>query len=281
MIGIGDSLRKARVRRGQTIAECARVTGIGPRFLDALEAERFDDLPPTAHAADLVARYAAHLELDAGRFSDEVRALASDDPDADTQPIPVVRPPQKRDSTLAWVGGGAVIGLGGLILLGGGLGSSGDEATTRSTSTNATTTTTRPARTSQAPTTSTRSPARIPPPAATTTSENVTEPPTTLRPTPPRGAAIQLVLGAKTGKTVWVEVRRGDFRGEQVFAGIVGGGVTRSFRSGTPLWLGVAWAPNLAVTLNGEVIDADGGTETYRVTPRGVTRLNVTSSGTP
>ena len=47
----------------------------------------------------------------------------------------------------------------------------------------------------------------------------------------------------------------------------------RLIRSAKPLWLGVAWAPNVAVTLNGEVLDAAGGTESYRVTARGLTKL--------
>jgi hypothetical protein len=88
-------------------------------------------------------------------------------------------------------------------------------------------------------------------------------------------------LDAKPGKTVWVEVRRGGVSGEQVFAGIVGGGTTKEIRSARPLWLGVAWAPNIAVTLNGEVIDTDGGTESYRVTPRGLTKLGGGNAASP
>lgn len=262
MTGIGDTLRAARVQRGQSRAACSAATGIGPAFLHALEEERFDDLPPTAHAPDLVERYAAYLGLDPKRLSDEVRALVSDDPDADTQPIPIIRPPARRDSTLAWVGGGAAIGIGALVLLGGGLGSDNSRPRTVTTRT---ATTGSPTQTSSA--------------GATTQTSGV-EPPPTLRPIAPTTAAIELRLGAKAGKTVWVEVRRGDVAGTQVFAGIVGGGKTRVVRSAKPLWLGVAWAPNIAVTLNGEVIDAQGGTESYRVTPRGLRTLGGSSGRT-
>jgi cytoskeletal protein RodZ len=259
--GIGDTLRAARVQRGQNRAACSAATGIGPVFLHALEEERFDDLPPTAHAPDLIERYATYLGLDARRLSDEVRALISDDPDADTQPIPIIRPPVRRDSTLAWVGGGAVIGIGALVLLGGGLGSDNSRPRTVTTTTP---TTGNPTQTSS---------------AGATTQPSGVEPPPTLRPIAPTTAAIELRLGAKAGKTVWVEARRGDVRGTQVFAGIVGGGKTRVIRSATPLWLRVGWVPNIAVTLNGEVIDAQGGTESYRVTPRGLEKLGG-SSGT-
>ena len=262
MTGIGDTLRRARVQRGQNRAACSAATGIGPAFLHALEEERFEDLPPAAHAPDLVERYAAYLGLDPKRLSDEVRALVSDDPDADTQPIPIIRPPARRDSTLAWVGGGAAIGIGALVLLGGGLGSDNSRPRTVTTTTP---TTGSPTQTSS---------------AGATTQPSGVGPPPTLRPIAPTTAAIELRLGAKTGKTVWVEVRRGDVGGTQVFAGIVGGGKTRVIRSAKPLWLGVAWTPNIAVTLNGEVIDAQGGTESYRVTPRGLKKLGGSSGRT-
>jgi cytoskeletal protein RodZ len=258
--GIGDTLRAAREQRGQDLAACSAATGIGPAFLRALEEERFEELPPIAHAPDLVARYATHLGLDPKRLSDEVRAMVSDDPDADTQPIPIIRPPVRRDSTLAWIVGGAVIGIGALIVLGGGLGSDNK----------------RP----QAVTGTAGTPTRALS-DGTTTQPPAVQPPLTLRPTAPTTAAIELRVGAKSGKAVWVEVRRGDVGGAQVFAGIVGGGVTHVIRSAKALWLGVAWVPNVAITLNGEVIDAQGGTESYRVTPRGLKKLGRSSGTSP
>ncbi len=254
MTGIGDTLRAARLRRGDDLAACAAATGIGPALLAALEQERFNALPPTAHHADLIARYATHLGLDGPRLAGW--AEIHGDPDADTQPIPVVRrPPPRRDSVLVWVGAGAVLGVVGLIVLGGG-GPDSEDGTPR--------TTTRSAATASPPTETA---------AAGTTARAAPSAPAVIRPVPARSPAIELRLDAQPGKSVWVEVRRRDVGGAQVFAGIVGGGVTRTVRSTTPLWLGIAWAPNLAVTLNGEVLDAEGGTESYRVTARGLTKL--------
>lgn len=248
--GIGDTLRAARLQRGDDLTMSATATGIGPKFLEFIEQERFDELPPTAHADDLVRRYATYLGIDSERLN--VAGWA--DGDADTQEIPVVVAPQprQRDSTLLWLGAGALIGVGGLIVLGGGLGSGDPPAT---------------------PTTAAGTAPR-PPTATTATAPAGDAPaPPTLRPAPPTRATIELRLNARAGKTVWVEVRRGDVGGPQLFAGIVGNGTTRVIRSRAPLWLGVAWAPNVAIALNGEEFDAEGGTEAYRVTARGVTRL--------
>ena len=262
MHGIGNALRHARIQRGDDLAACSAATGIGPVFLDAIESDRFDDLPPTAHAPDLVERYARYLGLDAQHLSGETSASVADDPDADTQPIPIVRRSSRREPTLAWIGAGAAIGVAGLIVLGGGLGSesNGPEASAGVTPTRSTT----------------PPPVQTSPASAAGAETPRTEAPSPLRPTAPTSAVIELRIGAKAGKTVWVEVRRGDVSGEQMFAGIVGGGVTRVIQSARPLWLGVAWAPNLTVTLNDEVIDATGGTESYRVTARGLAKL-----GTP
>ena len=251
MTGLGDTLRVARERRGETLDACAAATGIDPAQLGALEAGRLGDIPPGVDAADLVARCARHLDLDPARLAAELQVLEAHDPDADTQPIPVVQPP-RRDSALLWVGAGALLGVGALAVLAGGLRSDP------------------PGPTAATPTTvSTAQPPRT----STTTASSEPSAPEPLRPVPATAPAIDLRLGARAGKTVWVEVRRGGVSGAQVFAGIVGDGASRRVASATPLWLGVAWTPNLTVSVNGEVIDAEGGTESYLVTQRGLKRL--------
>lgn len=251
VIGLGDTLRGARRTHGRDLASCATATGIAIAHLRAMEEERLDTLPPDA-AADLVHRYADHLGLNGRLLGDTVRAEIGADPDADTQPIPVVAAPAPRDPTLLWLGAGAAVGIGALILFGGGLGS-GDTPAADAPPTTAT-----PAGTRARPAT----PAPSPPP------------PQTLRPTPPARPAIDLRLGAQPGKTVWMEVRREGASGESLFAGVVGNGVTRRFTSRRPLWLGVAWAPNATVTVNGERIDPEGETESYLVTAKGLSRFS-------
>jgi cytoskeleton protein RodZ len=258
--GLGDTLRGARERRGETIAAAADAIGAEVAHLEALETERLGDLPDELDRPGLVGRYARHLELDPAWLAAELALLENHDPDADTQPIRLpAAPPAKRDSALIWVGAGVVLGIGALVLLGGGLRS--DSSTPTSAAAPA-------VATARTPTSTTRSPATAP-----TTTPLDAPAPQVLQPKPADTPAIDLRLGARAGKTVWVEVRRGGVSGPQIYAGTVGGAATKRFRSSTPLWLGVAWAPNVTVSVNDEVIDAEGGTESYIVTQRGLRRL--------
>lgn len=261
MSGLGDTLRGARERRGESLAAAAHAVGAGVGHLEALESERLDDLPEELDRAGLVDRYARHLALDPAWLAAELALLESHDPDADTQPIPVP-PPRKtaRESALIWVGAGVLLGVGALVLVGGGLRSDSPEPTSAAPPA---VTTPRTSTTARATTTA----------RSTTTTPLDGQAPQVLQPEPVDTPAIDLRLGAAAGKTVWVEVRRGGVSGPQLYAGIVGGATTKRIRSSTPLWLGVAWAPNLTVSINDEVIDADGGTESYIVTQRGLRRL--------
>ena len=249
MTGLGDTLRLARERRGESLDACAAGAGIDAAQLSALEDERLDAIPAGVDAADLVDGYARHLGLDAAWLAAELQLLENHDPDADTQPIPVVRAQRRRDSALIWIGAGALIGIVALVLLTGGLRSDSSNPAPAASAASTAAQRTRTATAQQAPA------------------------PQVLQPTPATAPAIDLRLGARTGKTVWVEVRRGGVSGTQMFAGTVGGTSTRTFMSNAPLWLGVAWAPNLTVSVNGEVIDAEGGTESYLVTQQGLKQL--------
>ena len=236
--------------------------------LEALETERLGDLPDGLDRPGLVDRYARHLELDPAWLAAELALLENHDPDADTQPIPLpATPPAKRDSALIWVGAGVVLGIGALVLLGGGLRS--DSSTPTSAAAPA-------VATARTPTTTTRSPA-----TATTTTPLDAPAPQVLQPEPADTPAIDLRLGARAGKTVWVEVRRGEVRGPQLFAGIVGGGEDQRIRSSTPAVARCRMGAQRHRHVNDEVIDAEGGTESYMRHPRGLRRLTSQSTHRP
>lgn len=245
MTGVGDTLRNARERLGQSLAAVSDATGLPVEALERIEREPLTDPGDAEWAAPLVERYAGHLGLDGTLLADEVRnASTGAGPDA-TQVIPVAAPERRRDPAILWIAAGAVAGIAGLAFLGGGFGSGGGDTQAKVVITTA--------------------------PSAPNAAAPAAAP---VRPVPATRATIELRLGARPGKTVWVEVRRDGVSGKPVFAGIVGRGATRRFTSNRPLWLGVAWAPNVVVTVNGEQIDAPGGTESYLVTARGLRRFS-------
>jgi len=68
LFGVGNSLREARLRRGILLEQVEADTRIRIANLEALEDERFDDLPGDVYAAAFVREYAAYLGLDAAHF---------------------------------------------------------------------------------------------------------------------------------------------------------------------------------------------------------------------
>jgi cytoskeleton protein RodZ len=64
MSPIGDTLRRERLRRNLELSQIAQELKISSRFLQAIEEERFDQLPATVFAKNFVRQYALLLELD-------------------------------------------------------------------------------------------------------------------------------------------------------------------------------------------------------------------------
>ena len=62
--GVGEELARARAARGLSIAEVAQLMKFAPRQIEALEQERFEDLPAGAFARGMVRSYARVLKLD-------------------------------------------------------------------------------------------------------------------------------------------------------------------------------------------------------------------------
>ena len=62
--GLGSELREARVQRGLTLEQISYETRIRTRYLEALEDERFDDLPGDAYAKGFLRTYADFVGLD-------------------------------------------------------------------------------------------------------------------------------------------------------------------------------------------------------------------------
>lgn len=64
-LGIGSTLREARIRRGRSIGQAHQATRIARTYLEALEAENWSALPAAPFARGFLSSYAEYLGLDA------------------------------------------------------------------------------------------------------------------------------------------------------------------------------------------------------------------------
>ncbi|HIC69187.1 MAG TPA: hypothetical protein EYO90_06620 [Candidatus Latescibacteria bacterium] len=76
----GNSFRSARESRGLTIAEIAQETRISSRFLRAIEAEAFEELPGGVFSRGFIRTYASEVGLDADAMAEAYAALSPDAP---------------------------------------------------------------------------------------------------------------------------------------------------------------------------------------------------------
>ena len=95
MFDIGSSLRNARTRQGLDFPELEERTKIRPKYLRALEDERFDVLPAPTYVRGFLRSYAEALGLDGQPFVDEYTSRFAVEEDA---PIRARRVPAPRRS---------------------------------------------------------------------------------------------------------------------------------------------------------------------------------------
>jgi cytoskeleton protein RodZ len=106
----GNRFRSARESRGLTIAEIAQETRISSRFLRAIEAEAFEELPGGVFSRGFIRTYASEVGLDADAMAEAYAALS---PDAllDDSPQASPRSEAGRERFLL------LIAIGGLAVL--------------------------------------------------------------------------------------------------------------------------------------------------------------------
>ncbi|HHW60373.1 MAG TPA: helix-turn-helix domain-containing protein [Syntrophomonadaceae bacterium] len=85
MAGFGDALREEREKQGLTLEQVEEATKIRKIYINALEQEEFDILPPRVYASGFVKRYATFLSLDPEPFVEEFKRLAYSDADEDKE----------------------------------------------------------------------------------------------------------------------------------------------------------------------------------------------------
>jgi cytoskeleton protein RodZ len=71
MAGVGQALRKARTDRGIDLSAVERATKIRLKFLEAMEEDRWEELPAPVYARGFLSIYARFLDLDERALLDE------------------------------------------------------------------------------------------------------------------------------------------------------------------------------------------------------------------
>jgi cytoskeletal protein RodZ len=137
---IGQKLREARADRGLELSEVERATKIRVKFLEAMEEDRWDELPAPVYARGFLDIYARHLGLDHEAILDEYRRTVEGELE-ESIPQSVIKPGTMRQNRPARrlpsisvgpaakiIAGVLVLVVVGLVILGtvGGSGSGDD-----------------------------------------------------------------------------------------------------------------------------------------------------------
>jgi len=220
MFEIGTSLGEARRREGLTLSEVEAATKIRVRYLDALERDRFDLLPPGAYRQSFLREYAEFLGLDGDVYAAEYHSRFGA-PEPEPFPTPVREMRSRLPVKTMIVVGGVVLAALGAWLLGG-----KKDMTTASPPT---------------------LPVRLHP------SHQPAARPLTPNRTAQRAKTTALVMRASTGDC-WLSVRVGGDLGPVAFQRTLLQGESVRFGLRRPLWirLGAPW--NLNATIAGRVV---------------------------
>lgn len=228
MFDIGSSLRDARVRQGLDFPELEQLTRIRPKYLRALEDERFDVLPAPTYVRGFLRSYASALGLDGQPFVDEYNsrfAVGEDDVVVRARRVPPPRRDrQDRESRIAVLALVAIAVVTALVIAAWRFGGPDGE--------------------------------KVPGLA--------TQPQAAVRPA--KGAAkARLAVRATVGDT-WMEVRAGSASGRLVYSGTLEQGQRKSFQ-GRRLHLALAKPANVSVRLGGRQTELPAGS-TFSVSAR-------------
>jgi cytoskeleton protein RodZ len=128
---VGQQLREARIRQGIELSEVERVIKIRLKYLDAIEADQWEELPGEAYARGFLATYAQFLGLDERPLLEQYRATVAG---AAPEPIPETMLPQRGIThgsairpALALVPILVIAGIVAVVAISGGSDEGGDE----------------------------------------------------------------------------------------------------------------------------------------------------------
>ena len=232
MFDIGSSLREARLRQDLDFPELEERTKIRPKYLRALEDERFDILPAPTYVRGFLRSYAEALGLDGQPFVDEYNSrftVGEDDAPLRARSAPPLRRDRgPRESRLAAIALVAIAIATALVIAAWKFGGPEGEKV--------------PGLQSGSPTN-----------AATRA---------------PKGT-VRLAVRATDGSS-WMEVRARTSSGKLLYSGTLEDGQRKSFQ-GKSLQLALAKPQNVLVRLNGNRVELPKGT-TFAVTSQRIVR---------
>ncbi len=105
--GLGATLRKARNRRGEPLADVEAAIKIRVRHLRAIEEEDWEALPAGSYARSFIRTYASYLGLDGERLADEFERAPEPQP---------LRTPRRRRLPRAALSAILIVALLGVLL---------------------------------------------------------------------------------------------------------------------------------------------------------------------
>jgi hypothetical protein len=229
---IGSSLREARLRQELDFPELEERTKIRPKYLRALEDERFDILPAPTYVRGFLRSYAEALGLDGQPFVDEYNSrftVGEDDAPLRARRAPAPRRERgPRESRMAAVALVAIAIVTALVIAAWKFGGPEGE--------------------------------KVPGLAPSR--------PSGVASSRPRGTA-RLVVRATQGSS-WMEVRATSTAGKLLYSGTLEQGQRKTFE-GRSLQLALAEPQNVVVRVNGNRIELPNGT-TFLVTAQRITR---------
>jgi cytoskeletal protein RodZ len=234
MFDIGSTLREARLRQELDFPELEERTKIRPKYLRALEDERFDILPAPTYIRGFLRSYAETLGLDGQPFVDEYNtrfAVSDEDAPIRARRVPIQRRDREaRESRIAVLALFAIAVATALVIAAWRFGGPQDETVPGLASQN----------------------------GAQTTQKSLSA-------TQETRLAVRAVSGGS-----WMEVRAGSAGGKLLYSGTLEQGQRKTFE-GTRLQLALAEPQNVAVRLNGTRVDLPVGT-TFVVTSNRIAR---------
>jgi hypothetical protein len=233
MFDIGSSLREARLRQNLDFPELEERTKIRPKYLRALEDERFDLLPAPTYVRGFLRSYAESLGLDGQPFVDEYNSrftVGEEDAPLRARRVPVQRRDRgPRESRIAAFALLAIAVATALVIAAWKFGGPENE--------------------------------KVPGLATGGATSSVDT-------SKVRGTA-RLVVRATNGSS-WMEVRSTAPAGKLLYSGTLEQGQRKSFQ-GRALQLALAEPDNVAVRVNGSSVELPSGT-TFVVTAQRITR---------